>query len=164
MSPFLLFRSQLSSDCEGGEFHSFNPIAVTIMKKSLSRILDQIYVLSSTSSRRANSSLLLPKSSRPSASTLEAIIKHSQGDIRSALMSLQFLSTQSSNDLTSSLTTGKGGVKGKKKKGKGDEGELLSIVTSRENSLFIFHALGKVLYNKRMSPSFLLCAESENKG
>ena len=79
-------------------------------------------------------------------------------------MSLQFLSTQSSNDLTSSLTTGKGGVKGKKKKGKGDEGELLSIVTSRENSLFIFHALGKVLYNKRMSPSFLLCAESENKG
>ena len=158
MSPFLLLRSQLSSDCEGRECHSFNPIAVTIMKKSLSRILDQIYVLSSSStSRRSNSSLSLPKSTRPSASTLEAIIKHSQGDIRSALMSLQFLSTQSSSDSASSLTTVKGGVKGKKKKGKGDEGELLSIVTSRENSLFIFHALGKVLYNKRMFLSRSVC-------
>lgn len=62
-------------------------------------------------------------------------------------MSLQFLSTQSSSSIVP-VVKGGGGGKGKKKAGGGD---WASIVSSRENSLFIFHALGKVLYNKRTS-------------
>jgi hypothetical protein len=36
----------------------------------------------------------------------------------------------------------------------------LQFVTSRESSLFIFHALGKVLYNKRRSTSPVLASPS----
>jgi cell cycle checkpoint protein len=76
-------------------------------------------------------------------------------------MSLQFLSTQSDSlSLTNTTSLGGGGGggaskgKGKKKAKTGNAREeqvkeLLQVVTSRENSLFIFHALGKVLYNKR---------------
>lgn len=122
---------------------SFNPIAPTIMKKALNRILDEVHSSSSSSIT----------GTRPSPSTLDVIIQNSNGDIRSALMSLQFLATQGGS-VTSTDIGGK--VKGKKKAKGGDAKEMLQIVTSRENSLFIFHALGKVLYNKRE----LLCSAS----
>ncbi|GAA6019350.1 hypothetical protein JCM11491_000903 [Sporobolomyces phaffii] len=139
---------------------SFNPIAQTIMKKALNRILDQVHDSSSSSTLTT-----LDHKSRPSGPTLDLIIQHSNGDLRSAVMSLQFLSTRASNSsVTTSLGGGGGGGgakgKGKAKKVKTDRAsrrddakELLQVVTSRENSLFIFHALGKVLYNKRWGES-----------
>ncbi|GAA5938024.1 Rad24p [Sporobolomyces koalae] len=125
---------------------SFNPIAVTIMKKALNRILDQVYDSS------------IATGSRPSASTLDLLIQHSNGDIRSALMSLQFLAsdgTVAPRNGTQSHGAGasKGRGKKKDKESTGDARNLLQFVTSRENSLFIFHALGKVLYNKRWGQS-----------
>ncbi|GAA5962263.1 hypothetical protein JCM3765_004725 [Sporobolomyces pararoseus] len=134
----------------------FNPIAQTIMKKALNRILDQIYNNNSSSSSSFSTTTTLR--SRPSTNVLDLIIQNSNGDIRSALMSLQFLLTQK-QDENSSFVGVAGKVKSSKKKsrtsttaGEGGEG-FLQFVTSRENSLFIFHLLGKVLYNKRWGES-----------
>ncbi|GAA5870623.1 hypothetical protein JCM1840_004819 [Sporobolomyces johnsonii] len=151
---------------------AFNPIAVTIMKKGLVRILDRIYMPPPPSSRSSSRSTTVSApspSTRPSASTLDLIIQHSNGDIRSALMGLQFLSMEGADGGgATSLGVGSKGAKaagkGKKRKrdeapgGGGDAGKdaakrLLQFVTARESSLFVFHALGKVLYNKRWGDS-----------
>ena len=100
------------TDCE---LDRFNPIAVTIMKKALVKILDRIYV-NSTPSSHATTVTLSPNR-RPSVKTLEIIIANSNGDIRSALMSLEFLAA---NPATSSgafkIDGGKESGKGKKRK------------------------------------------------
>ncbi|GAA5982496.1 hypothetical protein JCM10908_006672 [Rhodotorula pacifica] len=164
----------------------FRPIAPTIMRKALSRTLDRIYSDSASSSAGSKSQRNggPPRSSRPSTATLDMLISHSSGDIRSALMSLQFLASEGAGAVTSLGTGAKGSGLGKKKakkrkRGRKDEessdeeeqGEgraktgkdrvrqLLSFVTARESSLFIFHALGKVLYNKRWGQS----AEDDKK-
>ncbi|KAM0750463.1 Rad17-domain-containing protein [Meredithblackwellia eburnea MCA 4105] len=131
----------------------FNPVAVTIMKKALVKILDRAYSASSSSSSD------LSPSSRPSTQTLEVIITHSNGDIRSALNMLEFLATNPSavKGVTNLAAGPEGAKKGKKR---GSDGKvkgasedqvrnLLQYVTARESSLFLFHALGKVLYSKR---------------
>lgn len=64
------------------------------MKKALGRILDRVY----------SSSGLLPAQHRPAPGTIDIVISHSNGDIRSALMSLQFLA--GNPDLTTSKVTG----------------------------------------------------------
>ncbi|GEM11224.1 cell cycle checkpoint protein rad17 [Rhodotorula toruloides] len=151
---------------------SFNPIAPTIMRKALLRMLDRAY----------SSPNPPPTAARPSQATLDLLIAHSSGDIRSAVMSLQFLTTEGAGHATSFDAGGKGGKakkgakKGKKRK-RGDDSsdeeaasltsqggkekvkQLLQFVTARESSLFIFHALGKVLYNKRWGQS----AEDDKK-
>ena len=82
------------------------------MKKALSKVLDRIYSSSSSSPFLA--------SSRPSEKARELIIAHSNGDIRSALMSFQFLS---SNPELAGVTSLAGGEvkKGKKRKSDGSE-------------------------------------------
>lgn len=64
----------------------FNAIAVTYLKKALNKILDSVYT------SRSSDSAFHP-SRKPAPKVLEQIIAHSSGDIRSALMSLQFLSS-----------------------------------------------------------------------
>lgn len=93
----------------GEATNRFNSIAVTIMKKALSRTLDRIYIASSTTSP-------YHPMKRPSIKTLELIIAHSNGDIRSALMSLQFLASHP--DQRSGASTIGAGVIEKKGKGK----------------------------------------------
>ncbi|GAA5895623.1 hypothetical protein JCM8208_005283 [Rhodotorula glutinis] len=154
---------------------AFNPVAPTIMRKALVRTLDRLY---SPSFFSASSSTKL--ASRPTLATLDVLVAHSGGDMRSALMSLEFLLTEGEGPGATSIgggavaAGGKGGKgKGRKRKRKGDsdveeenaggrdkgkvgkEGvkKLLQFVTARESSLFIFHALGKVLYNKRWGDS-----------
>lgn len=95
------------------------------MRKALNRTLDRIY------SEQANSPSAPPRSSRPSTATLDLLIAHSSGDIRSALMSLQFLASEGSSGgghLTSLGTGAKGkgggaikGKKGAKKRKRGEE-------------------------------------------
>lgn len=97
------------------EHDRFNPIAVTIMKKALTKILDRIYV--NTSPSFPSPTVTLPSNRRPSVKTLEIIIANSNGDIRSAIMSLEFLAA---NPAASSgvfkIDGGKEVAKGKKRK------------------------------------------------
>lgn len=84
------------------------------MKKALGKILDCIY----------SKSGLLPAKSRPSPGTLDIIIAHSNGDIRSALMSLQFLAGNSDVDKSKVTSLAGGRVTsspGAKKRKKGED-------------------------------------------
>lgn len=85
-----------------------------------------------------------------------AVLKHLAGigDIRSAVSSLEFLCLR--GDDTGDWS---GRVTFTKKKGNSDapmsvmEAESLQMVTQRESTLGIFHAVGKVVYNKREMPA-----------
>lgn len=71
----------------------------------------------------------------PSKEVLDIIVESSNGDIRSAVMALQFASVIEM------------GNKGRKRKN--GSVVVLESVTRREQSLVLFHLMGKVLYNKR---------------
>lgn len=83
-------------------FASFNPIAPTLLTKSLTKLLS----LTHTSSSR-----------RPPKDAIELIVQSSNGDIRSAINALQFLCRVE-------MSSGKGGGGGAagKLKGKGSRG------------------------------------------
>ncbi|KAF7325912.1 hypothetical protein MKEN_00442000 [Mycena kentingensis (nom. inval.)] len=106
---------------------AFNPIAPTIMKKALQSLISTHF--SAPSDGNA-----------PSKEMLDIVIETSNGDIRSAIMALQF-------SCIVEIPSGK-----RKKGGSGGKGSakvVLEAVTRREQSLVLFHLLGKVLYNKR---------------
>jgi cell cycle checkpoint protein len=70
---------------------------------------------------------------------LDIIVETSNGDIRSAIMALQFAFVMQPRD-----------KKGKKAiRGSANMRGIFDAVTRREQSLALFHLLGKVLYNKR---------------
>ncbi|KAF9462541.1 Rad17 cell cycle checkpoint protein-domain-containing protein [Collybia nuda] len=120
-------RTVLSRELLNGPYVtviSFNPIAPTLLTKALQALLIRQFASS-------NHSI-------PSRDVLDIIVESSNGDIRSAVMALQFACIV---DI---------GSKGKKKR-IGSKGSVvvLESVTRREQSLFLFHLLGKVLYNKR---------------
>lgn len=115
---------------------NFNKIAPTFMLKALSRIMSQ----ESHESGRT---------SGPSGLLMEAL--SSSGDVRSAIMSLEFLAVN--GNLGTFSERAKPTEKKRKKLGNGElndlERETLVSVTQRGSRLGIFHALGKVIYNKR---------------
>lgn len=78
---------------------------------------------------------------RPSKDILEMVVGSSNGDIRSAVMALQF----------ACVVEIPADKKGKKKSTSTNRGArvVLESVTRREQSLHLFHLIGKVLYNKR---------------
>ena len=114
----------------------FNPIAPTLLAKALDLIVQKE---SRKSGRRKT----------PGSLVMKAL--GDVGDIRSAIGSLEFLCLRGDAD-------GDWGAKvafGKAKRGKEQvmtkmEEESLELVTRREASLGIFHAVGKVVYNKRL--------------
>ena len=77
---------------------------------------------------------------RPTKNTLEMITTCSHGDIRGAVMELQL----------SSLINRKP-IKKSKKRDPDNSIALLKLVSQREQSLALFHLIGKVMYNKRAS-------------
>ncbi|OGM39992.1 cell cycle checkpoint protein Rad17 [Aspergillus bombycis] len=109
----------------------FNSIAPTFMYKALKLILEK----EARHSRRNKD---------PGPAILQSI--SSSGDIRSAVASLEFL-----------CLVGRWGApaRGVKKPSRNNviltptEKETLKLVTQRETSLGIFHAVGKIVYNKR---------------
>ncbi|CED83791.1 Checkpoint RAD17-RFC complex, RAD17/RAD24 component [Phaffia rhodozyma] len=134
-------RSLLGKDVLDGpatKTISFNSIAPTLLLKSLNRVI----------------SLALSKSAiKPPQEAVELIVHSSNGDIRSAINALQFLCKvdMGRSNLTSEVKKTRKGRGGKSPKGADKElKELLNSVTRREQSLALFHALGKVLYNKRV--------------
>ncbi|KAI0763953.1 Rad17-domain-containing protein [Trametes elegans] len=110
---------------------SFNPIAVTYMRTALKAMLDRHFASSKSGAR-------------PTKDVLDVIVQSSNGDIRSAVMALQFA-------CTADAAHGKP-VKGSRRgaKGQGPSARvMLEAVTRREQSLALFHLLGKIMYNKR---------------
>ena len=77
---------------------------------------------------------------RPTKDVLELIVESSNGDIRSAIMALQFA--------CNAEQPAKPGRKNAKGKGP-SAAVMLEAVTRREQSLALFHLLGKIMYNKR---------------
>ncbi|KAJ3326676.1 Cell cycle checkpoint protein rad17 [Blyttiomyces sp. JEL0837] len=140
----ICFKTVVPDDLEPYVAHiMFNPIAPTIMRKALNRVLD----LECSQSTQYH---------KPSKAQVDAVIESSGGDIRCALNALQFLAIGGVGGL--SAGGGEGG-KGKKKKVKkdvgGEEGNdgkerRSDGIGSREVSLNLFHALGKVLMSKRV--------------
>jgi len=121
----------------GGEFQGeislvrFNPVAPSYIVKCLQRIAHEEHI-----------DHVLTKN------TLKSIADTAQGDLRAAINSLQFFSSKYRPDHALAAVVNK---KGKKRKltmratGSDDE----SAVSGRDQTLSLFHALGKILYNKR---------------
>ncbi|KAI9740424.1 MAG: Cell cycle checkpoint protein rad17 [Cirrosporium novae-zelandiae] len=119
----------------------FNPIAPTFLTKALELVLQK----EARHSRRRRI---------PGPAVLKQIGE--VGDIRSAIGSLEFLCLRGDDD-----GNWGGRVAAKPKRGASSNTVLtksekvsLEAVTQREASLGMFHAVGKVVYNKRDDPSF----------
>jgi len=115
---------------------AFNKIAPTFMFRALTAII-------------AQESRLSGRKFGPSKAVLNAL--STSGDIRSAAMGLEFLAMNGDlpgKGFTVPITQGR-----KRKKTEqplnDDERKILEAVTQRESSFGIFHAVGKVVYNKR---------------
>ena len=107
--------------------NSFNPIAATYMRTALKSMLDRHFHSKSA------------VGTRPSKDVLYLIVESSNGDIRSAINALQFA-------CTADHSTHKPALKGSKK-GKGPSATvMLEAVTRREQSLALFHLLGKIMH------------------
>ncbi len=111
----------------------FNPVAPTIVLKGLKRAIEQ----ASSSRGKASSKLWLE--------LLQAIAEDSNGDLRAAVNCLQFVGINSKHFET--VAKQKGGRKAQD--ARKTMRRLMPLVSGRESSLALFHALGKVLYNKR---------------
>ncbi|KAG8738699.1 Cell cycle checkpoint protein rad17 [Ceratobasidium sp. 414] len=137
----------------------FNPIAATFMRKALSNIISSRLSLPVTS-----------KSGGVPRETLDTLVEASAGDIRSAIMAVQFACVVGGG--SEGKVQANGGGKGRGKgKGKSErdatvkamcvfsllwyfegalmEGRRFAAVTRREQALALFHLLGRLFYNKR---------------
>ena len=113
----------------------FNSIAPTFMHKALQLILDK----ESRTSRR---------SKPPGPAVLKSIADI--GDIRSAISSLEFLCLKGETGGFNKMEKGR---KPRDTALTAVEKESLKLITQREASLGIFHAVGKIVYNKRDDPA-----------
>ncbi|XP_019387838.1 PREDICTED: cell cycle checkpoint protein RAD17 isoform X1 [Crocodylus porosus] len=131
---------------------SFNPVAPTMMMKVLNRI--------TTTEANMNGERI----SVADKTSLELICKGCSGDIRSAINSLQFSSLKDYSSETNLWSRNKGSSTLKceiasraKKKKKSDnvlESQAVQAVGGKDASIFLFHALGKILYCKREPLSY----------
>ena len=118
----------------------FNPIAPTLMTKALQALLASHFGSSEAHERVGK---------RPAREVIDIVVESSNGDIRSAINALQFACVV---DLPVSSLKSKGKVA--RKNGGGTKRTtnvhaVLEVVTRREQSLVLFHLMGKILYNKR---------------
>ncbi|KAI4719994.1 hypothetical protein E4T48_03752 [Aureobasidium sp. EXF-10727] len=117
----------------------FNNIAPTILTKAL----DAIIIKESRKSGRR----FAPG---------PAVLKHlaETGDVRSAVSSLEFLclAGDDSGAWSSKVAFTKSKSRAEAALTK-QEQEALKLISNRESSLGIFHAVGRVVYNKRIDPS-----------
>ncbi|CCU82428.1 cell cycle checkpoint protein RAD17 [Blumeria hordei DH14] len=120
----------------GLETIEMNPIAPTIMTKALETIVQK-------ESR---------KSGRKKTPGIEVLKRLGEvGDIRSAISSLEFLCLRGDidGDWSASVEYAKNKKIGRNVPLSTREKDSLDLVTRREASLGIFHAVGKVVYNRR---------------
>ncbi|KAK1345206.1 hypothetical protein QTO34_013916 [Cnephaeus nilssonii] len=142
----LLFPKEIQEECAISNI-SFNPVAPTIMMKFLNRI-----VTIETKKNGGNITV-------PDKTSLELLCQGCSGDIRSAINSLQFSSSKGRNNICprkkgmSSLKSDAVLSKSRRRK-KSDkvfENQEVQAIGGKDVSLFLFRALGKILYCKRAS-------------
>ncbi|KAF8601784.1 P-loop containing nucleoside triphosphate hydrolase protein [Ceratobasidium sp. AG-I] len=126
----------------------FNPIAATFMRKALSSIISSHLSLSapgSSTKSKSKTGNAVPRE------ILDALVEASAGDIRSAIMGVQFACTVGQGQSETNGATGKTKGKGRGKKAEKDASvkAMFAAVTRREQALALFHLLGRVFYNKR---------------
>ncbi|KAI0646066.1 Rad17-domain-containing protein [Trametes meyenii] len=124
---------------------SFNPIAATYMRNALKALLDRHFATSASTS------------ARPTKDVVDVIVESSNGDIRSAVMALQFACTADGSALKST----KGSKRASKMQGPSAR-VMLEAVTRREQTLALFHLLGKIMYNKRKGDPFSSSASAKD--
>ncbi|KAF4024313.1 hypothetical protein G4228_016205 [Cervus hanglu yarkandensis] len=143
-SQRLLFPKEIQEECAISNI-SFNPVAPTIMMKFLNRIV--------TVEANKNGGKIVV----PDKTSLEFLCQGCSGDIRSAINSLQFSSSTGKNNLQprkkgmSSLKSDAVLSKSKRRQ-KTDrifENQEVQAIGGKDVSLFLFRALGKILYCKR---------------
>uniref|UniRef100_A0A3B3ZPX4 RAD17 checkpoint clamp loader component n=1 Tax=Periophthalmus magnuspinnatus TaxID=409849 RepID=A0A3B3ZPX4_9GOBI len=132
---------------------SFNPVAPTTMMKVLSRV--SAVEVEKSCGRLAS----------PDQALLERLCTGSSGDIRSAINSLQFSYTSLEKNLmktfkekSSGVSSGRGRSKPnrtKKSRRRPEEEEQEQAIGGKDASLFLFRALGKILYCKKAVSSEL---------
>ncbi|NWZ92823.1 RAD17 protein, partial [Nesospiza acunhae] len=136
---------------------SFKPVAPTNMMKVLSRI-----AAAEASMNRENYTL--------DRTSLELLCRGCSGDIRSAINSLQFSSTKgcslekefwSKKKKSSTIKCDETGVSKIRKKSKSDtsEDQEIQAIGGKDASIFLFHALGKIIYCKREAMSEAECPQ-----
>uniref|UniRef100_A0A8C6ICP8 Cell cycle checkpoint protein RAD17 n=1 Tax=Mus spicilegus TaxID=10103 RepID=A0A8C6ICP8_MUSSI len=139
----LLFPRNIQEECSVSNI-SFNPVAPTIMMKFLNRIV--------TIEASKNGEKIIV----PNKTSLELLCQGCSGDIRSAINSLQFSSSKGENSSWSkkkrmSLKSDAAISKSKQKKKHNStlENQEIQAIGGKDVSLFLFRALGKILYCKR---------------
>ncbi|KAM8817694.1 cell cycle checkpoint protein RAD17 isoform 3-T6 [Rhynchonycteris naso] len=142
----LLFPKEIQEECAISNI-SFNPVAPTIMMKYLNRI-----VTIEANKNEGNITV-------PDKTFLELLCQGCSGDIRSAINSLQFSSSKGRNNFCprkkgmSSLKSDIALTKSRRRKkpDKVFENQEIQAIGGKDVSLFLFRALGKILYCKRAS-------------
>ncbi|XP_011371051.1 cell cycle checkpoint protein RAD17 isoform X2 [Pteropus vampyrus] len=142
----LLFPKEIQEECAISNI-SFNPVAPTIMMKFLNRIV-------TIEANKNGGNITVPDKT-----SLELLCHGCSGDIRSAINSLQFSSSKGGNSLCprkkgiSSLKSDAALSKSKRRKkpDKVFENQEVQAIGGKDVSLFLFRALGKILYCKRAS-------------
>ncbi|XP_027624478.1 cell cycle checkpoint protein RAD17 isoform X3 [Tupaia chinensis] len=141
----LLFPKEIQEECSISNI-SFNPVAPTIMMKFLNRIV--------TIEANKNGGKIIV----PDKTSLELLCHGCSGDIRSAINSLQFLSSKGENNLwprKKGMSVKSDAVLSKPKRRKKPdrifENDEIQAIGGKDVSLFLFRALGKILYCKRAS-------------
>ncbi len=117
----------------------YNPIAPSILLKGLKRAFDQApaQLLRKSKTKAGLDKHILD--------LLSAIANDANGDLRAALNCLQFMgASRRQLDHMAKEAANKPG-----RRGRTGVGRMLPLVAGRESSLALFHALGRVLYNKR---------------
>ncbi|KAH8893738.1 hypothetical protein GQ53DRAFT_96508 [Thozetella sp. PMI_491] len=126
----------------GSAVFEFNPIAPSLLAKALELVVQK--EARKSGRRRTPGPLVLKR--------LGEI-----GDIRSAISSLEFLCVKGDDDTDwgakVAFTKPKRGAKDVPALTKGEQ-ESLELISQREASLGIFHAVGKAVYNKREEQSY----------
>ncbi|XP_056369257.1 cell cycle checkpoint protein RAD17 isoform X1 [Oenanthe melanoleuca] len=137
---------------------SFKPIAPTNMMKVLNRIA------------AAEASMSREKNYAFDRASLELLCRGCSGDIRSAINSLQFSSMKDCSlekefwskkkKSSSTIKCEEAGVSKVRKKSKCDTSEYeIQAIGGKDASIFLFHALGKIIYCKREAVSEAECPQ-----
>ncbi|KAG5519649.1 hypothetical protein PMAC_001804 [Pneumocystis sp. 'macacae'] len=118
---------------------NFNPITKSSLRKRINKIIDIEYCYSQ----------------KPDLELIESVIASSYGDIRSALNTLQFILGTIVEDSDTGLInhTLPSQTNNEKPKLFKDQVLLINSIANREATLDLFHAIGKVVYNKRIGDS-----------